>query len=94
MSQVLEFPSAKRYLFKQLTVTKVTHIGTLKLPLNRSCLFGDERLIEGALILPHKDFENRAPYKKNLFKVLELSMRELRVLKLYSHEELFLYYGF
>ena len=72
VSQVLEFPSAKRYLFKQLTVTKITHIGTLKLPLNRSCLFGGGRLIERALILPHKDFENRAPYKKNLFKYSSL----------------------
>ena len=60
-SQVLEFPSAKLYLLKQLPIKKITHIATLKLTLNRSCLFGGGRLMEGVLILPHKDFENRAP---------------------------------
>ena len=61
VSQVLEFPSAKFYLLKQLPINKITHISTLKLTLNQSRLFGGWRLMEGALILPHKDFEMRAP---------------------------------
>ena len=59
--QVLEFHSAKLYLLKQLPITKTTHIRSLKLTLNRSRLFGGGRLMEGALILTHKDFEKRAP---------------------------------
>ena len=61
VSQALEFPSAKLYLLKQLPITKITHISTLKLTLNRSRLFGGGRSMEGTLILPHKDFEKRAP---------------------------------
>ena len=52
VSQVLEFPSGKLYLLKQLPVTNITHISTLKLTLNRSRLFGGGRLMEGPLILP------------------------------------------
>ena len=52
VSQVIEFPSAKLCLLKQLSVTKITHISTLKLTLNRSRLFGGGRLMKGALILP------------------------------------------
>ena len=61
VSQVLDFPSAKLYLLKQLPITKITHISTLKLTLNRSRLFGGGRLTEGALVLPNKDFEKRPP---------------------------------
>ena len=61
VSQVLEFPSAKLYSLKELRITKITHISPLKLTLNRSRLFGGGRLMEGVLILPHKDFEKRAP---------------------------------
>ena len=59
VSQVLEFPSAKLYLLKQLPITKIIHISTLKLTLNQSRLFGGWRLMEGVLILPHKNFEKR-----------------------------------
>ena len=43
VSQVLEFPAAKLYLLKQLTVTKITQISILELTLNRSSLFGGGR---------------------------------------------------
>ena len=61
VSQVLEFPSAKLYLLKQLPITKITYISTLKLTLNQNLLFRGGRLMEGALILPHKDFEKTVP---------------------------------
>ena len=61
VSQALEFPSAKLYSFKQLPIIKITHISTLKLTLDQSRLFEGGCLMEGALILPHKDFEKRAP---------------------------------
>ena len=61
VSQVLEFPSAKLYLLKQLPITKITHISILKLTLNRGRVFRGRHLMEGALILSHKDFEKRAP---------------------------------
>ena len=50
--------------------------------------------MEGALILPHNDFEKRASSKKDMFKVLEPSMQELQKLKLFSHEDQFLNYSF
>ena len=59
VSQVLEFPSARLYLLKQLPVTKLTHISSLKFTLNRSCLFGGGRFMEGRLLY-HKDFEGGA----------------------------------
>ena len=36
VSQVLEFPSAKFYLLKQLPINIITHISTLKVTLSRS----------------------------------------------------------
>ena len=61
VSQVLEFPSATFYLLKQLPINIITHINTLKVTLNQSYFFGGGHLMEEALILSHKDFENRAP---------------------------------
>ena len=87
VSQVLEFPPPKFYLLRQLSINKITHISVLKLTLNWNRLFGGGRLMEGALILPHKDFEKRAPWKKDMFKVLEPSMQELQKLELFSHED-------
>ena len=55
VSQVLEFPSAKLYLLKQLPIAKITHISTLKLTLNRDRLFGGGRS-GGVLLLLHKVF--------------------------------------
>ena len=60
VSQILEFPSAKLYLLKQLLVAKITHISTLKLTLGRSCLLGGGRLMERGLFY-HRDFEAGAP---------------------------------
>ena len=57
VSQFFEYLSAK---LKQLSITKITQISTLKLTLNRRGLFGGRRLIGGALILPHNDFGGRA----------------------------------
>ena len=34
-------------------------------------------LIEGALILPHKNFEKKSPQKEDMYKVLEPLMEEL-----------------
>ena len=50
--RVLESPSAKLYLLKELPVTKITHISILKLTQNQSRLFGGRHLMEGAVILP------------------------------------------
>ena len=81
VSQVFEYPSAKLYLLKQLPITKITQISTLKLTLNRGRLFGGRRLIGGALILPHNDFGGRA-------------RGELQELKQFSRVKQFLHYGF
>ena len=81
VSQVFEYPSAKLYLLKQLSITKITQISTLKLTLNRRRLFRGRRLIGGAL-------------EKDIFKVLEVSMQELQELKQFSRVEQFLNYGF
>ena len=61
VSQVLEFRTEHLNLLKQLPITKIIHISSLKLFLNRSRLFDGGRLMEGALILPHQDFEKRDP---------------------------------
>ena len=51
VSQVLKFPSSKFYFLKQLPVTNITHISTLKLTLNRNRLFGGGCLMEGGICL-------------------------------------------
>ena len=63
VSQVLEFPSAKLYLLKQLRVTKIIHISTLKLTLNWSRLLEGDCLMGGALILP-QGFRNESSIKE------------------------------
>ena len=51
---VLEFHSAKLCLLKQLPITKITQISTLKLTLNRSYLFLGWVLNGGRFIIPQE----------------------------------------
>ena len=90
VSHVLEFSTTifpQLYLLKQLPTTKITNISTLKSSLNRSRLFGGERLFHHAWI-------SETELVKDKIKVLELSMQELQEFKLLSHEEQFLLDGF
>ena len=70
VSQVLEFPSAKPYLLKQLSVTKTTQISTSELTLNRSRLLRGWELNGGSAYSTTRISKKRAPQNKDMLKVL------------------------
>ena len=84
----------QNYLFKQLPLTKITHISTLKLALGGRRLFGVGAMEGRELILPRGFWEGWGNRGGICLGCSNPPMQELQEPKLVSHEKQFVNYGF